>query len=206
MGGGKSDDAAMMRTRSSSKRPLAGLIAAAALVGGTAVAQPAPATPTPAQTLNRLFGLLAVAPDEQAAAAVEEAIQGQWIAEATPATKLLLMHGFKELTDSHPDEAMADFDASLDLQPDLPEGWHGRALARARLGDAAGAERDIEATMRLEPRQFAALEDLSHIAESAGDWKGAFAAWQQALLLDPKAPGGTDRLKDLRRRAFGDAT
>ena len=179
---------------------------AAAVAVGTATAQPAPARSTPAQTLDRLFGLLAVAPDEQAAAAVEEAIQGQWIAEATPATKLLLMHGFKELTDSHPDEAFSDFDASLDLQPDLPEGWHGRALARARLGDAAGAERDIEETIRLEPRQFAALEDLSHIAEGAGDWKGAFAAWQQALILDPKAPGGQDRLKDLHRRAFGDAT
>ena len=185
------------------------------LLGGVAAAQPAPsspdpaappspARPSPAQTLDRLFGMLQVAPDEQAATAVEQAIQGQWLAQATPATKLLLLHGFKELTDNQPTEALDDFDASLDLQPDLSEGWHGRALARARLGDAAGAERDIEEVMRREPRQFAALEDLSRIAESAGDWKGAYAAWNQALKLDPKAPGGADRLQDLKRRAFGD--
>ena len=181
-------------------------VASCLAAGGQPAAPSAPAHSTPAQTLDRLFGLLEVAPDEQSATAVEEAIQGQWIAEATPATKLLMMHGFKELTDNHADEALEDFDASLDLQPDLSEGWHGRALARARLGDTAGAERDIEETLRLEPRQFAALEDLSRIAEGAGDWKGAFSAWQQALLLDPKAAGGADRLKDLHRRAFGDAT
>ncbi len=167
---------------------------------------PPPTRPTPAQTLDRLFGLLSVAPDDASASAVEEAIQGQWIAEATPVTKLLLMHGFKELTDNQPNEAFADFDATLDLQPDLPEGWHGRALARARLGDTAGAERDIEHVIRLEPRQFAALEDLSHMAESAGDWQGALAAWQEALEIDPRAPGGAERLKELRRRAFGDPT
>ena len=187
------------------------LLAVAWLAGAAAAAEPAPSSPAPAQpsptqTLDRLFGLLAVAPDEQSASAVEDAIQGQWIAEATPATKLLLLHGFRALTDNQPNEALDDFDASLDLQPDLAEGWHGRALARARLGDTAGAERDIEEVMRREPRQFAALQDLSRIAESAGDWKGAYAAWQQALALDPKAPGGADRLKDLHRRAFGDAT
>ena len=188
------------------------VVAALAIMSVAAAAEPAPANSpqpahsSPAQTLNRLFGLLEVAPDAQAASAVEEAIQGQWIAEATPATKLLLIHGFQELTDNQPNEALNDFDASLDLQPDLSEGWHGRALARARLGDTAGAERDIEEVMRIEPRQFAALEDLSRIAESAGDWKGAYAAWQQALVLDPKALGGADRLKDLHRRAFGDAT
>ena len=181
----------------------------ALLVAQAASAQPEPppaVRPTPAQTLDRLFGLLAVAPDDTAAAAVEEAIQGQWIAQASPATKLLLMHGFKELTENQPNEAFEDFDATLDLQPGLSEGWHGRALARARLGDTAGAERDIEEVMRLEPRQFAALEDLSHMAESTGDWHGALAAWQQALEIDPKAPSGADRLKELRRRAFGDPT
>ncbi len=57
--------------------------------------------------------------------------------------------------------------------------------------------------MKREPRQFRALQDLSGIAEQRGDWKGAYAAWTRALELDPKTPGGADRLKDLKRRAFG---
>ncbi len=165
----------------------------------------APAQPTREQMLDRLFGMLAVAPDETAAATIEGAIQGQWLAQATPATKLLLTHGMGEV-EANPSEALDDFDAALDLQPDLQEGWHGRAMARSRLGDTAGAERDIAEVIKREPRQFMALEDLSHIAEQRGDWKGAYQAWGQALVLDPKTPGGTDRLQDLKRRAFGDVT
>ena len=166
----------------------------------------APARPTREQTLDRLLGMLKVAPDEQTAAAVEGAIRGQWLAQATPATKLLLQHGASELTDHQPKEALGDFDAALDLQPDLLEGWHGRAMARADMGDYAGAARDIAETLKREPRQFSALEDLSRIAEQRGDWRGAYEAWRQALALDPKTPGGDDRLNDLKRRAFGDST
>ena len=184
-----------------------GMVVVLLLTSSAALAQtPAPNQPTREQTLDRLLGLLKVAPDEQTAGAVERSIQSQWLAQATPATKLLLMHGFTELTENQPNEALDDFDAALDLQPDLQEGWHGRAMARAQLGDTAGATRDIAEVLKHEPRQFAALEDLSHIAEQQKNYKGAYEAWQRALDLDPKAPGGADRLKDLKVKAFGENT
>ena len=179
--------------------------AAVALLLAMPAAAQTPAQPTREQMLDRLFGMLAVAPDEAAATTIEGAIQGQWLAQATPATKLLLMHGMGEV-EANPSEALDDFDAALDLQPDLQEGWRGRAMARSRMGDAAGAERDIAEVIKREPRQFMALEDLSHIAEQRNDWKGAYEAWGRALALDPKTPGGNDRLQDLKRRAFGDVT
>ena len=187
-------------------RPLA---LALVLLASPAVAQqaaPPPARPTHVETLDRLLSMLKVAPDEQSATAVERAIQAQWLAQATPATKLLLMHGFTELTNNQPKDALDDFDAALDLQPELQEGWHGRAMARAQLGDMAGAERDLAETIKREPRQFAAFEDLSRVAEQRGDAKGAYQAWQKALELDPKASGGADRLKALKQKAFGEAT
>ncbi len=182
-------------------------LAVALMLATPALAQDrdAPARPSPVQTLDRLFGLLKVAPDETTAGAVEASIQGQWLAQATPATKLLVLHGFQQLATS-PNDALDDFDAALDLQPDLQEGWHGRAAARARLGDYAGAERDIAEVMKREPRQFRALQDLSRIAEQRKDWKGAYEAWSRAMDLDPKTAGGADRLKDLKRQAFGEAT
>ncbi len=199
----------------------AGLLAAAALLlaGGSAVAQPAPqaapqpppapSAPTPPgreATLDRLFALLKVAPDSQTAGAVAEAIQEQWIRAASPAARLLLSRGMRELASNDAQDAFDDFDAALDLDSSLVSAWHGRAMARASLGDAAGAERDIEETMKREPRDFQALQDLSRFAEQRGDWHGAYDAWSRAMDLDPMAPGGAERLKDLHRRAFGDQT
>ncbi len=166
----------------------------------------APARPSREQTLDRLLGMLKVAPDEQSATSVEASIKGQWMAEATPAAKLLLQHGFAQLGEHQASEAFDDFDAALDLQPNLQEGWHGRALARADLGDYAGAIRDIAEVMKREPRQFSALVSLSSIFERRQDWRGAYEAWRRVLDLDPKTQGGEDRLKDLKRRAFGEQT
>ena len=181
-------------------------VAALLLMSAPAWAQSPAPSETRAQLLDRLFSMLTVAPDENAAGSVESAIQSQWIAAATPAVKLLLLRGIRELNDDHAQDALDDFDAALDLQPDLIEGWRGRALARGRLGDIKGAEHDVEETVKREPRQFEALQDLSHLAEQAGDWKGAYAAWVRVMAIDPKTPGGADRLKDLKRRAFGDET
>ena len=178
----------------------------ASLLLATAAAAQTPAQPSRAQPGDRLRGMRKVAPDEQTAAAVERSIQGQWIGQATPATKLLLLHGFSELTENQPSEALDDFDAALDLQPDLQEGWHGRAMARSQMGDNAGATRDLAEVLKREPRQFEALQDLSRVAEQRGDFKGAYEAWTQALDLDPKTPGGADRLKELKIKAFGQST
>ena len=176
-----------------------------AVLAAPAAAQ-TPAQPTREQTVDRLLGMLKVAPDEQAAGAVERSIQSQWIGQATPATKLLLLHGFSQLAENQPGEAIDDFDAALDLQPELQEGWHGRAMARAQMGDAAGATRDLAEVLKREPRQFEALEDLSRVAEQRGDAKGAYDAWIRALELSPKTPGGADRLKELKVKAFGQNT
>lgn len=175
------------------------------MLPGIALAQDVGQNPAE-QKLDQLFGLLKVAPDETTAAAVESAIEGQWFLAASPAIRLLLSRGAREIGEGSPGDAVADYDAALDLDGNLVAAWQGRATARWRAGDAAGAEHDIEETMKREPREFAALQDLSHIAEQRGDFKGAYAAWIRAMELDPKTPGGADREKDLKRRAFGDDT
>ena len=176
-------------------------VAALLLLTATASAQPIDR----AQMVDRMLGALQAAPDEQSAGMLESAIMGQWMDAASPAVKLLLARGLRKLPEA-PQDALDDFDATLNLDPTLVEGWHSRALARARLGDTAGAEHDIAETIRLEPRHFAAFEDLSRIAEQHQDWRGAYDAEQKALEIDPKTPGGADRIKDLQRRAFGDPT
>lgn len=175
---------------------------AASLAGSRRAFGQAPAKPT----LDALLTALREAPSEEAAAALEAQIRTRWIEAASPALRLLLVRGLREIGDGQPGDAVDSFDAALDLDPELIEAWRGRAQARARLGDMAGAVRDIQEVLRREPRSFAALQDLSRMAEARADWRGALAAHQKLLEIDPRSPGGQARLRDLRRRALGDDT
>ncbi len=105
-----------------------------------------------------------------------------------------------------PEEALEDFDAALTLDPGFAEAWHLRAQAHARTGDAAAAARDLQEVLRLEPRHWAALLSLSALQEEAGNAGAALRSLEAALALNPKMPGGQERLRDLRRKAEGDAT
>ncbi len=162
------------------------------------------AGPAAAQGTDNLAAALKAAPNEAAAIALEAQIRDVWSRAGTPAVKLLLARGAREMSEGAPGEALDSFDAALDLAPDLPDGWRGRASARRSLGDYTGAVRDLQELLQREPNSFIAFQDLSRLAEARGDWKGALVAWQKLLELDPRTPGGQTRLHDLKRRALGE--
>ncbi len=170
------------------------------LLTGTAWAE------TPREHTDTLLSQLRTASTEEDAGEIEAQLRAAWTDAASPALRLLLVRGTRELTEGNVSAAFDSFDAVLDLDPELLEGWRGRAQARLRLGDSAGATHDILEVLRREPRHFAALEDLSRIAEARGDWKSALAAWQKVLDADPHTEGARDRLRELRRRALGEST
>ena len=188
------------------------LVTVLTLLPALAFAQAPPVQPpmSPAvmrqKLLAKMLDALQAAPDEETATALETRIRSMWLNAGTPAVSLLISRGARELQDHDPGDAQDDLDAALDLQPDLASAWTLRASAQFAGGDIQGAVRDIGEALRLEPRSFDALQLLSRIAEARSDWKGAYAAWQKVIDIDPKTSGGDARLKDLRRRALGDNT
>lgn len=156
--------------------------------------------------LDRLYAALKAAPDEATAGMIEQRIRSLWMQQPSPAAALLMARGDRDLHNDAGREAVADFDAVLDLEPDFAEGYNHRAAARAELGDYPGALRDIEAALSRDPRNFAALQGLSRLAEQQGNWQGALDAWRKALDIDPRTPGGLDRLEMLQKKLEGEAT
>lgn len=154
--------------------------------------------------LDKLLASLKSAPSEEIAAPLEQKIRELWLNAGTPAVTLLMSRGLREMKADARQDAIEDFSAAITLDPSLAEAYHQRAIARFASGDTAGAIADLQATLQHEPRSFAAFQTLSAIAEARKDWKGAYQAWQKVLEIDPKTPGGQDRLKDLRRRALGE--
>jgi tetratricopeptide (TPR) repeat protein len=153
---------------------------------------------------EKLLDALKAAPSEEAAGQIESRVRQLWMQSTTPAVSLLMNRGARELTAGAHDEAIEVFNDAIVLDPNLAEAWHHRAIARFHAGDRNGAIHDIEETMKREPRHFAALRTLAEISASREDWKGAYAAWERLLQLDPKTPGGVEKIKDLRRRALGE--
>lgn len=154
--------------------------------------------------MDRLFAALRDAPDAAGAALVEQQIRRIWAESASPAAVLLLRRGLRNLSARETDEALQDFDAAIVLSPQAAEAWHLRAQAYAASGDPAAAARDLQEALRLEPRHFGALMTLSAIQEERADFAGALRSLDAALALYPKLPGGEQRQRDLRRRAFGE--
>ena len=185
-------------------------IAVCLLIISTAAAQPQTTGPqTPAEkraAVDRLLDALKAAPDTQTAAGLEEQLQQTWLRAGSPAVTLLMSRGLRSLQAGQTDEATQSFSDAIILQPDVDAAWHQRALARYHAGDVNGAIRDLEQTIRLEPRNFAAFRSLAQIAEAREDWKGAYAAWQKVMELDPKTPGGEERMRVLKRKAVGEDT
>ena len=184
-----------------------GLVLASMAISG-AEGQPRPDPhPDPHKAeLDNLLAALKEAPSEDAAAALETRIREAWLQSGSPAVSLLVNRGLRDLNNNAGDEALADFNAVITLDPTLAEAYNRRALARSMVGDLTGAVLDIGESLRRDPRNFAAWQGLSRIAEAREDWKGALAAWQQVLTLDPKTPDGQKRLTLLKRKVFGEAT
>lgn len=155
--------------------------------------------------LDRLFAALKDAPDAAGGQFVEGRIRAVWAQAVSPAAQLLVRRGARNLQGNAADEALEDFDAALVLEPGAPDLWLLRARALAALGDRAAAARDIQEALRLEPRHFGALLQLSALQDEAGDAAGALRSLDAALALHPRLQGGEERRRDLRRRAEGDA-
>ncbi|MDR3530429.1 MAG: hypothetical protein P4L90_07755 [Rhodopila sp.] len=180
-------------------------VSAAWLLGLCVAAHAQPAADKRAAT-DHLLEALKGAPNEQAASALEDQLEQTWLRAGSPAVTLLMSRGLRSLQAGQNDEAVDSFSDAITLQPDVAEAWHQRALARYHAGDVNGAIHDLEETVRLEPRDFSAFRTLADIATAREDWKGAYAAWQKVMELDPKTSGGEERLRLLKRRAVGEDT
>jgi tetratricopeptide (TPR) repeat protein len=153
--------------------------------------------------LDRLFERLAEAETEEAGRAAERAIQSVWLDSGSASIDLLTQRGLDALAEDDIDRAYFYFDEVVTLAPDFAEGWHRRATIYYLREDYASALRDIEQTLRLEPRHFEAMAGLGVILEDLGDRKGALEAFRRALALDPWLRNGKERIAPLEREVEG---
>lgn len=153
--------------------------------------------------LDKLFAELAAAETEEKGRALERAIQGVWLNSGSASVDLLTERGLDALAEDNIDRAYFYFDEVVTLAPDYAEGWHRRAAIHYLREDYSAALRDIEQTLRLEPRHYEALAGLGVILEDLGDRKGALDAYRRALALNPWLVNGKERIAPLELEVEG---
>lgn len=155
--------------------------------------------------MDQLFVVLRDGQDAAQIALAEARIRQLWLESASPAARLLMQRGTRNLNARLPEEAIEDFDAALTLAPNAASVWHLRAEALGALGQTQEAARDLAEALRLEPRHFIALQSLSRLQTEAGDAAGALRSMEAALALYPALPGGAEALRRLKAAAEGEA-
>jgi tetratricopeptide (TPR) repeat protein len=174
----------------------------AVLLATPALAQ---SRPDPKQAeLNQMLDALALAPTPEIAARIEARISAAWAEQGGPTAAMMMAHGLRNLHEGATDDAVADLDSVLVLEPDLPEAFVRRGAARYGAGDINGALRDLQAALAREPRQFEALKLLSHLAEAQGNARAALDAWRQLLAIDPRTEDAQKRLAELTKQVEGE--
>lgn len=82
-------------------------------------------------------------------------------------------------------EAEAILTELIEDQPDFAEAWNRRAVLYYSLGEYHKAIQDCEMVIQLNPVHFGALHGLGLCYASVGDYRGAIAAFREALEIQP---------------------
>ena len=98
--------------------------------------------------------------------------------------------------------ALEFFRRAVELDPTNLEYRNNYALALLRTGNAAAAERELEAILRQDPNRARAYANLADARLALGDTAGAIAAFQRFLLVsqNPRERAVVERrLQELQR-------
>ena len=171
------------------------LILALALVFGAAQSSLADTAPRP--SLDELFAKLSKAGDEETAKILEDAIWQTWLTSGSDSVDLLMSRAMEAMSDDDMETAEHLLTAIVEIKPNYAEAWDKRAQLYFGQDKYEEAIVDLEQTLRLEPRHFAALAGLGKIFEEYGQKQKALEAYRKALQIHPFLEGVSKEIERL---------
>ena len=154
--------------------------------------------PSRADLLAGLFAGLYMTGDAPEAKAIARSIRGLWAESGSPTADLLVRQAGKALKGDDAETALRILNLVVRRWPDYVEAWNRRAGTRYMAGDAAGALKDLDQVLKLEPRHFEALFTKGAILEEMKRPKEAMAAYEEALSIWPGMKPAKEALHRLR--------
>jgi tetratricopeptide (TPR) repeat protein len=156
-----------------------------------------PAESDPASRLDELFETLKSTTDAETAESTENDIIAIWHDSGSDTVDLLMRWTLDAAEEENYPLALDFLDRIVSMRPGFAEAWKQRANIHVLVGDYAKAIADIEQTLALEPRHFAAMSGLGLIMEAIGDRQRAMIAYRQALAIDPHLDSVREALEEI---------
>jgi tetratricopeptide (TPR) repeat protein len=153
--------------------------------------------------LDSLFDRLKEAKNPEQAKIVEAAIWKLWTNSGSASIDYLMDQGLDAMAAGEQGEALIYFTQVTTLAPGYAEGWSKRATLYYLMEDYQRALKDIEQTLRLEPRHFGALGGLALLLNELGDKEGALSAYRKVLKVYPHLPGAQEAVEQLSEEVEG---
>jgi Tfp pilus assembly protein PilF len=181
------------------------LTSSAALLDSSWAAPSKSPAPTPKEVTSeeKLFVQLKEAENAEDAHPIEQKLIAMFRASGSPSVDLLITRVQAALAATDNKTAKQLIDAVTNIAPNYAEGWHIRAGMEKAADDDTAALVSLQKVVQLNPRHFAALNELADMLEDYGDKAGALKLYRRALELDPHLPGATQRVRELTTKVEG---
>ncbi|MEZ5997109.1 MAG: hypothetical protein R3B98_00245 [Hyphomonas sp.] len=163
------------------------------LAGLTAAAMPT----------DEMFDKLKKAPSESEANDIAQDIWASWLESGSATVDMIMQRGVEAQAAGDDATARAFFDRAILIKPDYCEAWHRRAGLFAREENFPEALRDLNETLRLEPRHFGAWASLASLFDVMDAPDQALDAWREVLAIYPTMREAQAAEKRLTKQAEG---
>ncbi|AHJ99636.1 tetratricopeptide repeat protein [Hymenobacter swuensis] len=151
-------------------------------------------------SLDDLFARLREATAPAEIEALQDGIWQLWLTTAHPLLDKRLENGIRALAADDYTLAIHEFTFLTEAMPEYAEGWNKRATAHFLRGEYKASLRDVQETLRREPRHFGALSGWATMLRTLGDARGELRVLRRLEQLCPAWPGLQQQLRNLRDR------
>lgn len=130
--------------------------------------------------------------DAQVHQFAEDALWSIWFRIGNPAASERFRKGLKFLSDEDFVAAAAEFNQTLDLDPDFAEAYNQLAIAHYLSGEWDASISACRRVLALMPTHFGAMAGLGHGYAHRGELKQAIDCYRRALAINPQMTAITD--------------